>query len=225
MQPRSPTFSIAPGPLSLGLNSPEGSGAGGGCRWAFVRCSSPGRDSSGALPPTLSRRIHDPPRAPHSQPPLGALAPKSPHGRCQSLRSCPAGASECAHFLPARTCLARLERRPAGPPADVFLSPRRQREPAVPPGPKANRRAPNNWHPRQPCPRHARARARTRASSQPRNQTQVPCGLYPARLLYPWDSLGKNTVWIAIPFSRGSSQHASRLERRAESLASPRDEA
>ncbi|CAM9817951.1 unnamed protein product [Rangifer tarandus platyrhynchus] len=116
----------------------------------------------------LSRRLQDPPRAPHSQPPLGALAPESPHGRCQSLRSCPAGASECAHFLPPRTCPARLERRPAGPPADVFLSPRGQREPAVPPGPKANRRAPHNWHPRQPCPRHARARVHRPPHPPPR---------------------------------------------------------
>lgn len=122
----------------------------------------------GALPPALSRRLHHPPRAPHSQPPLGALAPESPHGRSQSLRSCPAGASECAHFLPPRTCPARLERRPAGPPADVFLSPRGQREPAVPPGPKANRRAPHNWHPRQPCPRHARTRARAHTPSPAR---------------------------------------------------------
>ena len=150
-----------PGPSSRGP-SPS---AGGGWRWASLRCSikpwaNPRPRPLGALPPALSRRLHDPPRAPHSQPPLGALAPESPHGRCQSLRSCPAGASECAHFLPPRTCPARLERRPAGPPADVFLSPRGQREPAVPPGPKANRRAPHSWHPRQPCPRHARTRAR-----------------------------------------------------------------
>ena len=32
-----------------------------------------------------------------------------------------------------------------------------------------------------------------------------PYGLYPSRLLCPWDSLGKN-IGKAIPFSRGSSQ-------------------
>ena len=33
-----------------------------------------------------------------------------------------------------------------------------------------------------------------------------PCGLLPIRLLCPWDSPGKNTEWVAIPISRGSSQ-------------------
>ena len=33
-----------------------------------------------------------------------------------------------------------------------------------------------------------------------------PCGPLPARLLCQWDFPGKNTEWIAIPFSRGSSQ-------------------
>ena len=36
--------------------------------------------------------------------------------------------------------------------------------------------------------------------------TLRPCGLWPARLLCPWDSPGKNTGVVAIPFSRGSSQ-------------------
>ena len=27
-----------------------------------------------------------------------------------------------------------------------------------------------------------------------------------ARLLCPWNSLGKNMEWVAIPFSRGSSE-------------------
>ena len=31
-------------------------------------------------------------------------------------------------------------------------------------------------------------------------------GLQAIRLLCPWNSLGKNTGWVAIPFSRGSSQ-------------------
>ena len=31
-----------------------------------------------------------------------------------------------------------------------------------------------------------------------------PHGLYPARLLYPWDSPGKNIEWVAMPSSRGS---------------------
>jgi len=31
-------------------------------------------------------------------------------------------------------------------------------------------------------------------------------GLQPARLLYPWDSLGKSTRVCSIPSSRGSSQ-------------------
>jgi len=30
-------------------------------------------------------------------------------------------------------------------------------------------------------------------------------GLWPARLLCPWDAPGKNLEWIAIPFSKGSS--------------------
>ena len=30
-------------------------------------------------------------------------------------------------------------------------------------------------------------------------------GLQPARFLCPWNSPGKNTEWIAFPFSRGSS--------------------
>ena len=30
-------------------------------------------------------------------------------------------------------------------------------------------------------------------------------GLWPARLLYPWDSPSKNTEWVAMPSSRGSS--------------------
>ena len=33
-----------------------------------------------------------------------------------------------------------------------------------------------------------------------------PHGLYPARLLCPWDSPGKNIEWVVISFSRGSSQ-------------------
>ena len=33
-----------------------------------------------------------------------------------------------------------------------------------------------------------------------------PQGLQPSRLLCPWDSPGKNTEWVAIPFSRGSSR-------------------
>ena len=33
-----------------------------------------------------------------------------------------------------------------------------------------------------------------------------PHGLQPARLLCPWDSPGKNTEWVAISFSRGSSR-------------------
>ena len=32
-----------------------------------------------------------------------------------------------------------------------------------------------------------------------------PHGLQPAMLLCPWDSLGQNMQWVAIPFSRGSS--------------------
>ena len=31
-------------------------------------------------------------------------------------------------------------------------------------------------------------------------------GLWPARLLCPWDAPGKNLEWIAIPFSKGSSR-------------------
>ena len=34
----------------------------------------------------------------------------------------------------------------------------------------------------------------------------LPCRLYPAKLLCPWDSPGKSIVWVAIPFSRGFSQ-------------------
>ena len=37
-----------------------------------------------------------------------------------------------------------------------------------------------------------------------------PHGLQPTRLLYPWDSPGKNTGVVAITFSRGSSQHRDR---------------
>ena len=33
-----------------------------------------------------------------------------------------------------------------------------------------------------------------------------PRELWPSRLLCPWDSPGKNTGWVAILFSRGSSQ-------------------
>ena len=33
-----------------------------------------------------------------------------------------------------------------------------------------------------------------------------PCGPLPARLLCQWDFPGQNTEWVAIPFSRGSSQ-------------------
>ena len=33
-----------------------------------------------------------------------------------------------------------------------------------------------------------------------------PYGLQLSRLLYPWDSPGKMLEWVAIPFSRGSSQ-------------------
>ena len=33
-----------------------------------------------------------------------------------------------------------------------------------------------------------------------------PHGLWPARLLHPWDSPGRNTGGVAIPFSRGSFQ-------------------
>ena len=33
-----------------------------------------------------------------------------------------------------------------------------------------------------------------------------PHGLQPARLLHPWDSQGRNTRGVTIPFSRGSSQ-------------------
>ena len=33
----------------------------------------------------------------------------------------------------------------------------------------------------------------------------LPYGPYPARLLSPWDSPGKNTEQVAIYFSRGSS--------------------
>ena len=33
-----------------------------------------------------------------------------------------------------------------------------------------------------------------------------PHGLWPARLLCPWDSPGKNTGVVAMPSSRGSSQ-------------------
>ena len=33
-----------------------------------------------------------------------------------------------------------------------------------------------------------------------------PCGPLPARLLCQWDFPGKNTEWVAIPFSRWSSQ-------------------
>ena len=36
--------------------------------------------------------------------------------------------------------------------------------------------------------------------------TLQPLGLGPARLLCPWDSPGRNLEWVAIPFSRGSSQ-------------------
>ena len=32
-----------------------------------------------------------------------------------------------------------------------------------------------------------------------------PQGLWPARLLCPWDSPGKNTEWVVMPSSRGSS--------------------
>ena len=34
----------------------------------------------------------------------------------------------------------------------------------------------------------------------------LPHGLWSTRLLCPWDSLGENTEWIAIPLSRGSFQ-------------------
>ena len=33
-----------------------------------------------------------------------------------------------------------------------------------------------------------------------------PYGLQPARLLCPWDSSGKNTGWVTVPFSRESSR-------------------
>ena len=33
-----------------------------------------------------------------------------------------------------------------------------------------------------------------------------PHGVQSARLLCSWDSLGKNLEWVAIPFSRGSSE-------------------
>ena len=33
-----------------------------------------------------------------------------------------------------------------------------------------------------------------------------PCGLQPAKLLYPWDSPGKNTGMVSMPLSRVSSQ-------------------
>ena len=71
----------------------------------------------------------------------------------------------------------------------------------------------------------------SRGSSQPRDQTWVSCiagrcipivclcvsrsvvsdslqphRLQPARLLCPWDYPGKNIEWVAIPFSRGSSE-------------------
>ena len=36
--------------------------------------------------------------------------------------------------------------------------------------------------------------------------TLQPCGLYPARLLCPWDSPGKNKVMGCLPSSRGSFQ-------------------
>ena len=37
-----------------------------------------------------------------------------------------------------------------------------------------------------------------------------PCGLYPARLLCPWDSPGKNLEWVAMSSSGGSSQPRNR---------------
>ena len=47
-----------------------------------------------------------------------------------------------------------------------------------------------------------------------------PHGPYSTRLLCPWDSPGKNTEWVAIPFSGGSSQPRDpRIE--LESLTSP----
>ena len=33
-----------------------------------------------------------------------------------------------------------------------------------------------------------------------------PHGLWPTMFLCPWDSLGKNTEWVIIPFSRASCQ-------------------
>ena len=38
------------------------------------------------------------------------------------------------------------------------------------------------------------------------NDSLRPHGRQPTRLLCPWDSPGKNMAWIALPFSRGSSQ-------------------
>ena len=34
------------------------------------------------------------------------------------------------------------------------------------------------------------------------SNSYTPYGLYPARLLCPWDAPGKNTEWVAMPFSR-----------------------
>ena len=38
-----------------------------------------------------------------------------------------------------------------------------------------------------------------------------PCGLQPSRLLYPWDSQAKLAEWVAISFSRRSSQARDRI--------------
>ena len=43
------------------------------------------------------------------------------------------------------------------------------------------------------------------AQAVSRVQLLRPQGLWPARLLCPWDSSGKNPKWAAMPSSRGSS--------------------